>query len=69
MQPINVSDRDFRKLLISNIREAAQIDAIHLADRCFISHTEAANTTVLAEIVMVFPGVESILCQFRLTRQ
>ena len=66
MEPVNIGDGNFCKLLVRDIGETPEIDAIHFAEGRFIADAKAANAAVLAEIVMVFLCVEQILCQLRL---
>lgn len=66
---VNIRDGDLCQLFVRNVVEAHHVYAVHLADGRFVAHTERAHAAVLAEVVMVLPGVEQILSELCLARQ
>jgi hypothetical protein len=66
---VDVSDGGVRQLFIRNVIQAAQVDSEHLPDWGFSSDTEGSNTAVLAKVMMVLLGVESVLSQLRFARK
>lgn len=58
---VDIGDRQSGQYFVRDIRETAQIDAVHLADRRLGSDAKGADPAVLAELVQILPGVEEVL--------
>jgi hypothetical protein len=55
---IYVGDWNSGEILFRYIFEAAQVDAVHLADGSLCSHPEGTHAAYLAEEVVILLGVE-----------
>src|SRR5580765_2748068 len=62
VQAIDIGDRQFRELLLREL-EAAQIHAVHLADRRLIADAEGAYAAAATEVVLVLLAAEEVLSQ------
>jgi hypothetical protein len=69
VQSVNIGNWYFGKFFFRDALEAANIDAVHLSDRCLVSDTEGTDATVLTEEVLVLPRIEEILGHIVLARQ
>ena len=67
MLTVNVRDRDARQLFFRYSLEAPQIDPVHLPDGRLGANTKRTDAAVLAEVVLVLPGVEQVLRQLCFT--
>src|SRR5688572_21637682 len=66
---IDISDGNPRQVLVRDVFQAADVDAIHLADRRFVAHAIGAHAAVLAKVVMVLSGIEQVLGQIAFPAQ
>jgi hypothetical protein len=60
---VHVGDGNTREFLVRDILEAAEVDAVHLANGRLGSDTEGAYAAMFAEEVQVLGRVEQVLCQ------
>lgn len=63
MLTVNVRDRDARQIFFRYALQAPQIDPVHLPDGRLGPYTKRTHAAVLAEVVLVLPGVEQVLRQ------
>jgi hypothetical protein len=66
---IDVSDGNACQLLVRDVVQAPDVDSVHLSDWRFSSDSKGSHAAVLAEVVVVLPGIEKILGQLRFPRQ
>src|SRR4051812_3018828 len=59
VQAIDVGDRQIRELLVGEL-EAAEIHAVHLADRRVVADAEGAHAAAAAEVMLVLLAGEEI---------
>jgi hypothetical protein len=59
VQAIDVADRQIRELLLREL-EAAEIHAVHLADRRLVADAEGAYAAAATEVVLVLLAAEEI---------
>src|SRR5918995_332825 len=66
---VYVRDWDLRELLVRDILEAANIHAIHLADRRVVADAKSAHAAMTAEEMKILLRVEDVLRQLGFSRQ
>src|SRR5215831_19737758 len=66
---VDVRDRNPGQLFVRDAFQASHIDSVHLPDRRLVADAKGANTAVLAEVVVILPGVEPILTKIGFARQ
>src|SRR5687768_1682952 len=66
---VDVGDRNLRVLLVRDVLEAADVHAIHLADRRIVADAESAHAAMTAEVMKVLLRVEDVLRQLGFSRQ
>ena len=68
VQPVNVGDWHFGKFFFRDTLQASDVHAVHLSDWSLIADTKGTDAAVLAEEVLIFLRVKSVLCHLVLTR-
>ena len=58
--PINVRDGNDGEFFVSDVLNAAQVDAIHLSDRRLGTDAKGSNSAVPTEVVLILSGVEPV---------
>src|SRR6478672_7570256 len=69
VQSVDERDRYAGELLFRDAGEAADVDTVHLADRCFRADPERAHAAMPAEVVHVLSGVEPVFGELGFARQ
>src|SRR5205085_12694674 len=63
VQAVDVGNRHLGQRLVRDVLEAAEIHAVHLADRRVVAHAKGTHATAPAEVVLVPLAAEKILRQ------
>src|SRR2546423_543115 len=66
---VDVRDRKARQLFLGELFQASDVNAVHLADGGLVADTERAHAAMLAEVVVVLPGVKHVAGQIRFACQ
>ena len=66
---IDVGNGHPGQLFLGDVFQAAQVDAIHLADRRVVPDSKGADAAALAEVVVIVSRVEHVLRQIRFARE
>src|SRR5689334_3035299 len=69
VHPVDIGNRDSRQLLFADALEAAEVHAVHRADRRVVADPERPDAADLAEEVLVLLRVEPVLGEHLPARQ